>query len=171
MMCAFQLSAIYFTRFFFIYTFFPIFFKRNGNRQFGLVLHCIRNHVHVYIECICLHTLYWVILPPGFFGMFQFKKFKQIRMLVMYKIVNQKKMHCLCLTLLLPCSLMQNFSEYVDVYIIQLRYMYIVLVSIEHFIKNSWPILFICNIYLIIFFIFIFFGGENLAKHLPVKTI
>lgn len=65
--------------------------------------------------------------------MFQFKKFKQIRMLVMYKIVNQKKMHCLCLTLLLPCSLMQNFSEYVDVYIIQLRYIYIV--SIEHFKK------------------------------------
>lgn len=91
MMCTFQLSAIYFTRFFFfIYTFFPIFFKRNGNRQFGLVLHCIRNHVHVYIECICLHTLYWVILPPGFFGMFQFKKFKQIRMLVMYKIVDSK---------------------------------------------------------------------------------
>lgn len=109
-------------------------FKRNGKRQFGLVLHCIRNHVHMYIQkCICLHTLYWVILPPGFFGMFQFKKFKQIRMLVMSKIVNQKKMHCLCLTLLLPCSLIQNFSEYVDVYIIQLRYMYIV--SIEH-LKN-----------------------------------
>lgn len=29
-------------------------------------------------------------LPPGFFGMFQFKKFKQIRMLVMYKIVDSK---------------------------------------------------------------------------------
>lgn len=41
---------IFYKVFFFIYTFFPIFFKRNGNRQFGLVLHCIRNHVHVYIE-------------------------------------------------------------------------------------------------------------------------
>lgn len=86
-------------------------------------------------KCICLYTLYWVILPPGFFGMLQCKKFKQIRMLVMSKIVNQKKMHCLCLTLLLPCSLIENFSEYVDVYIIQLRYIYIL--SIEHFKKIS----------------------------------
>lgn len=129
-----ECNIFYKVFFFFIYTFFPIFFKRNGNRQFGLVLHCIRNHVHMYIQkCICLHTLYWVILPPGFFGMFQFKKFKQIRMLVMSKIVNQKKNALLMFNALLPCSQMQNFSEYVDVYIIQLRYMYIV--SIEH-LKN-----------------------------------
>lgn len=34
--------------------------------------------------------MYWVILPPGFFGMLQCKKFKQIRMLVMSKIVDSK---------------------------------------------------------------------------------
>lgn len=112
---------------------FPSFSKGMGKGNLDWY-YIVLEIMYMYIQkCICLYTLYWVILPPGFFGMFQFKKFKQIRMLVMSKIVNQKKNALLMFNALLPCSQMQNFSEYVDVYIIQLRYMYIV--SIEHLKK------------------------------------
>lgn len=127
---------IFYKFFFFLSTHvFPSFSKGMGRGNLDWY-YTVLEIMYMYIQkCICLYTLYWVILPPGFFGMLQCKKFKQISMLVMSKIVNQKKMHCLCLTLLLPCSLIQNFSEYVDVYIIQLRYIYIL--SIEHFKKIS----------------------------------
>lgn len=55
-----QFSAIYFTRlFFFFFCYlhvFPSFFKKNGNsnRQFGLALHCIRNHHTLYILYVCI---------------------------------------------------------------------------------------------------------------------